>query len=92
MIHFKFFRGDVNEEEVISQNEWNRRRDALAERIRLEQIRQESNRDLELMIDNLLKELERPELSIKQRLLLKIKSNTFTIVRILLTILFIMVT
>lgn len=29
---FKFFRGKENEEEIISQNEWNRRRDALAER------------------------------------------------------------
>ncbi len=36
MKNFKFLRGDEDESQIISQYEWNRRRDALAERYRNE--------------------------------------------------------
>lgn len=65
---FRFLRGSENEEELISQNEWNRRRDALAERLslynvnrELEQNRIEIQRELDEMLDNVLKELEKTE-------------------------------
>lgn len=36
MKNFKFLRGDEDENQTISQHEWNRRRDVLAERYRNE--------------------------------------------------------
>ncbi len=36
MKNFKFLRGDEDESQIISQHEWNRRRDVLAERYRNE--------------------------------------------------------
>lgn len=65
---FRFLRGSENEEELISQNQWNRRRDALAERFSLENIRREIEeeriqREVEInqIFDRVLEELEKTE-------------------------------
>ncbi len=65
---FRFLRGSENEEELISQNQWNRRRDALAERFSLENIRREieqerTQREVEInqIFDRVLEELEKTE-------------------------------
>ncbi len=70
-------RGDENENHLISQNEWNRRRDALTERIRHEEIRRENDDEFRVMIDNLLKSLEEPKLSLWTKIFLKIKTHPY---------------
>lgn len=57
---FKFFRGDEYE---ISQIEWNRRRDALADRLRVE-----SEERISKQMDNILNLNERLHMSIWQRI------------------------
>ena len=65
---FKFLRGDEKDDEIITQIEWNRRRDALAERFSLENTRIEIEqervrRELEInqIFDRVLEELEKTE-------------------------------
>ncbi len=65
---FKFLRGDEKDDELITQIEWNRRRDALAERFSLENIRREIEqeriqREVEInqIFDRVLEELEKTE-------------------------------
>ncbi len=75
--NFKFLRGDENEIHLISQNEWNRRRDALTERIRQEEIRRENDDEFKIMTDNLIKSLEEPKLSLWTKIFLKIKTHSY---------------
>ena len=65
---FKFLRGDEKDDEIITQIEWNRRRDALAERFSLENTRREVEqeriqREVEInkIFDRVLEELEKKE-------------------------------
>lgn len=65
---FKFLRGDEKDDEIITQIEWNRRRDALAERYRNEiilayeegvKIRQEKEKKVSFR-SKLLTQLKQP--------------------------------
>lgn len=65
---FKFLRGDEKDDEIITQVEWNRRRDALAERYRNEiisgleervKIREEKEKKVSFR-SKLLTELKQP--------------------------------